>query len=152
MDATHLQVNEKPGSLDHSFSLVTVFLLESMLKLLTLNNVNQEMVWRHSCSISITFPQGFRISKNIGHPTSGSGGKKTAKRYLKSKQTHKHTNNKQGPYLYFDTNNENWIRSGNVTGRGLSFRHAEHEKKAKARITNSRFYLCYSTENSARKI
>ena len=27
--------------------------------------------------LSITFPQGFRISKNIGHPTSGSGGKKT---------------------------------------------------------------------------
>ena len=25
----------------------------------------------------ITFPQGFRISKNIGHPTSESGGKKT---------------------------------------------------------------------------
>ena len=30
----------------------------------------------------ITFPQG--ISKNIGHPTLGSGGKKTFKRYLKS--------------------------------------------------------------------
>ena len=44
----------------------------------------------------ITFPQGFRISKNIGRQTSGSGGKKTVKRYLKSehtdKQTHKHTN------------------------------------------------------------
>ena len=43
----------------------------------------------------ITFPQGFRISKNIGHPTSGSGGKKTVKRYLKSehtdRQTDKHT-------------------------------------------------------------
>ena len=32
----------------------------------------------------LLFPQGFRISKNIGHPTSGSGGKKTFKRYLKS--------------------------------------------------------------------
>ena len=37
--------------------------------------------------LSITFPQGFRISKNIGHPTSGNGGKKTVKRYLKSEQT-----------------------------------------------------------------
>ena len=54
--------------------------------------------------LSITFPQGFRISKNIGHPTSGSGGKKTVKRYLKSehtdrqtdKQTHKQT------YGHFD--------------------------------------------------
>ena len=41
--------------------------------------------------LSITFPQGFRISKNIGHPTSGSGGKKTVKRYLKSEQTDRHT-------------------------------------------------------------
>ena len=39
--------------------------------------------------LSITFPQGFRIFKNIGHPISGSGGKKTVKRYLKSEQTHK---------------------------------------------------------------
>ena len=37
--------------------------------------------------LSITFPQGFRISKNIRHPTSGSGGKKTVKQYLKSEQT-----------------------------------------------------------------
>ena len=37
--------------------------------------------------LSITFPLGFCISKNIGHPTLGSGGKKTFKRYLKSEQT-----------------------------------------------------------------
>ena len=37
--------------------------------------------------ISITFPQGFQISKYFVHPTSGSGGKKTFKRYLKSEQT-----------------------------------------------------------------
>jgi hypothetical protein len=41
--------------------------------------------------LSITFPQGLQISKNIGHPTSGSGGKKTVKRYLKSEQTHRRT-------------------------------------------------------------
>ena len=41
--------------------------------------------------LSITFPQGFRICKNIGHPTLGSGGKKTFKRYLKSEQTDRHT-------------------------------------------------------------
>ena len=39
--------------------------------------------------LSITFPQGFRISKNIGHPISESGGKKTVKRYLKSEQTNR---------------------------------------------------------------
>ena len=37
--------------------------------------------------LSIIFPQGFRISKHFGHPTSGSGGKKTFKWYLKSEQT-----------------------------------------------------------------
>ena len=41
--------------------------------------------------LSITFPQGFRISKNIGHPTLGSGGKKTVIRYLKSEQTDRQT-------------------------------------------------------------
>ena len=41
--------------------------------------------------LSTSFPQGFRISKNIGHPTSGSGGKKTFKRYLKSEQTNTQT-------------------------------------------------------------
>ena len=49
-------------------------------------------IFKQKCSylrplLSITFPQGFQISKNIGHPTSGSGGKKTFKRYLKSEQT-----------------------------------------------------------------
>ena len=37
--------------------------------------------------LSITFPKGFRICKNIGHPTSESGGKKTFKWYFKSEQT-----------------------------------------------------------------
>ena len=41
--------------------------------------------------LSITFPQGFQISKKFEHPTSGSGGKKTLKRYLKSEHTDKHT-------------------------------------------------------------
>ena len=42
--------------------------------------------------LSITFPQGFQISKNFGYPTSGSGGKKTFKWYLKSEQTDRQTN------------------------------------------------------------
>ena len=41
--------------------------------------------------LSITFPQGFRISLHFGHVTSGRGGKKTFKRYPKSEQTHKQT-------------------------------------------------------------
>ena len=57
--------------------------------------------------LSITFPQGFRISKNIGHPTSGSAGKKTFKRYLKSEhmdrrtdgQTHGQTDGQTDGYL-----------------------------------------------------
>ena len=42
--------------------------------------------------LSTTFPQGFRISKNIGHPTSGSGAKKTFKWYLKSEHANTCTN------------------------------------------------------------
>ena len=41
--------------------------------------------------LSITFPQGFQISKSVGHPTSGSGGKKTFNWYLKSQQTDRQT-------------------------------------------------------------
>ena len=49
-------------------------------------------IFKQKCSylrplISITFPQGFRISINIGHPTSGSGDKKTVKWYLKSEKS-----------------------------------------------------------------
>ena len=42
--------------------------------------------------LSITFPQGLRISKNIGHTTSGSGGKKIVKRYLKSEKSEQKKN------------------------------------------------------------
>ena len=39
-----------------------------------------------------TFPQGFRISKNLGHTTSGSGGKIGLKIYhMKRGQTNRHT-------------------------------------------------------------
>ena len=53
-----------------------------------------QTIFKQKCSylrplLSITFPPGFRISKNIGHPTSGSGGKKTVKKDQKSKKTKK---------------------------------------------------------------
>ena len=58
-----------------------------------------QTTFKQKCSnlrplLSISFPQGFRISKKFGHPTSGSWGKKTFKRYFKSEHTHthKHTN------------------------------------------------------------
>ena len=42
--------------------------------------------------LSITFPQGFQICKNYGHPTLGrGGGKDTFKLYLKSEHTDKQT-------------------------------------------------------------
>ena len=37
------------------------------------------------------FPRGFQITKFFGHPTLGSGDKKTFKRYLKIQQTDKQT-------------------------------------------------------------
>ena len=53
-------------------------------------------IFKQKCSylrplLAVTFPQGFRISKNIGHPTLENGGKKTFKRYLKSEHTHRRT-------------------------------------------------------------
>ena len=44
-------------------------------------------MWDHFFSLFF----GFQISKNVGHPTFGIGGKKTFKRYLKSEHTHRHT-------------------------------------------------------------
>ena len=63
---------------------------------------NYFYVWRlrttskQKCSnvrplLSINFPQGFQISKNIGHQTLGSGGKKMFQRYLKSEQMDRRT-------------------------------------------------------------
>ena len=49
-------------------------------------------VFKCETILSITFSQGFQISKNVGYPTLGSGGKKTFKRYLKSAQTDKQIN------------------------------------------------------------
>ena len=51
-------------------------------------------IFKQKCSylrplLSITLPQGFRISTTIGHPTSGNGGKKTVKWYLKSEKVRK---------------------------------------------------------------
>ena len=42
-------------------------------------------------SETTTFPLGFQISKNIGHPTSGSGGKKTVPQTIPQKWTHGQT-------------------------------------------------------------
>ena len=49
----------------------------------------------------------------------------------------------QGAYLYYDTNDEKWIRSGKVTGRSFLDRHKEHKKKASQSEATSRFYLRY---------
>ena len=69
-----------------------------------------ETIFKQKCSylrplLSITFPQGFRISKNIGHPTSGSGGKKTVKRYLKVKKVKKKNFFLHGDFRQFSNKN-----------------------------------------------
>ena len=52
--------------------------------------------------LSITFPQKFRISKNIGHPTSESGPKRPLNSTLKvERQTDRHTDS-QKIYGQFD--------------------------------------------------
>ena len=42
-------------------------------------------MWDHF--LSLILPKDSKSIKNIGHPTLGSGGKKTFKRYLKSEHT-----------------------------------------------------------------
>lgn len=57
----------------------------------------------------------------------------------------------QGAYLYFDTNNRTYIRSGKVTGRSFAKRHSEHCKGAKLTTTDSqssRFYSRYPSNEA----
>ena len=48
-----------------------------------------------------------------------------------------------GAYLYFDTNDEKWIRSGKTTGNPFSARNATHARSAKQDILTSTFYRRY---------
>ena len=50
--------------------------------------------------LSITFPQGFQITKNMGHHISGSEGKKRFKWYLKSEHTDRQTDGKTNIWTY----------------------------------------------------
>ena len=59
---------------------------------------------------------------------------------------------KYGAYLYHDSNNNNWIRSGKVTGRGFTLCYNEHEKLAHCKRASSKFYIRYPTKTSVRKI
>ena len=54
----------------------------------------------------------------------------------------------QGAYLYYDSNDSKWIRSGKVTRRGFAVRHSEHAKKAACRRTTSSFYSRYPTKSN----
>ena len=49
----------------------------------------------------------------------------------------------QGAYLYYDTNDEIWVRSGKVSHRDFSIRHNEHQKSAASLDAKSRFYCRY---------
>ena len=55
--------------------------------------------------------------------------------------------NKHGAYLYYDSNDEKWIRSGKVTGRSFATRDHEHKKKASAKFLSSKFYRRYPSQN-----
>ena len=67
-----------------------LFLIAQIDRFVTLNTTQKkrsplkstiiEGIKKNCQELSVTFPQVFRISKNIGHPTSGSGGKKTVKK------------------------------------------------------------------------
>ena len=55
---------------------------------------------------------------------------------------------KQGTYIYFDTNNRVWIHSGKVTGRYFLVQHKEHLIKAPIEHAPSCFYLRYPIDNN----
>ena len=62
----------------------------------------------------------------------------------------------QGCYLHFDTNEDEWVRSGKVKGVGRNFivRNNEHEKNAKSDVTHSEepaFYYKYPLKTSRRE-
>jgi len=56
----------------------------------------------------------------------------------------------QGTYLHYDTNDDKWIRSGKVTGRGFDVRNIEHWKCALAYYATASFYLRYPAKASVR--
>lgn len=60
--------------------------------------------------------------------------------------------NNSGAYLYFDSNEENFIQSGKVTGisKGFRVRHKEHEKLAKLNKATRKFYSRYPSIHSTR--
>ena len=57
---------------------------------------------------------------------------------------------RQGAYLYYDTNRGVMVRSGKVVGRGFAERHDEHSKCAKAKSTSSHFYSKFLSLDSPR--
>ena len=59
----------------------------------------------------------FRITKNIGHLTMGSGGKKTLKRYLKSEHTDKQTDGQTYRQTDFSTHRKHRPRGIGPQGR-----------------------------------
>ena len=56
----------------------------------------------------------------------------------------------QGCYVYYDKNNEEWIRSGKAVGSNFKKRHEEHAKEAKlttAASSKSKFYNSYPSKS-----
>ena len=56
----------------------------------------------------------------------------------------------EGCYLFFDSNDGVFIRSGKVTGRGVDKRLDEHKSGAESVTAQSDFYELYPSEHSAR--
>ena len=54
--------------------------------------------------------------------------------------------NKHGAYLYYDMNDEKWIRSGKTTGKPFIARHNAHLKAAGEAVPTSRFYRRYPSK------
>jgi len=56
----------------------------------------------------------------------------------------------EGCYLYYDSVNGYFVRSGKVAGRGIMLRHLEHDKQAKRNGDGSKMYIEYPGKDSNR--
>ena len=55
----------------------------------------------------------------------------------------------QGVYLYYDSNDEIWVRTGYISHGDFSIRNNEHQKDVSSLEVTSRFYCRHSSKKSS---
>ena len=117
-----------------------------------ITNKNKHNHWC-LCWFEKNIPQMASIMTLLGHIKTDLQCIDSTTTLLRSKDNFVRVSNtksqQEGSYLYYDTNNSIWIRSGKVTGRGFDKRHSEHKNMSKQNGCNeSKFYLRYPSKCS----